>query len=331
MGAKYKITIIGSGFVGQATGRSFAKLGHQVVFCDTDLEKLAQLEGDGFKTTLPENIGSFETDVFFLTVPTPTIAKKIRFDFIFSATKNIAKNYLKHAQNDPLIVVKSTVLPGTTENIIRPLLEKHSGKKAGKDFHVAMNPEYLREKTAQSDFENPPLILIGSSDDRAKEILGELYAPYKEKCPIVYLTATMAEMQKYTHNLWNATKISYFNEMREVARKLEIDADPIFDLTMQSAEASWNPKYGTKDFGPFGGSCLPKDTSAFLRWAKDELKMSLPVLASVIKINDDLTTRKMMKESPQFQLGTMSFQPMISLRMLKKKIPSELLVRNMSF
>ena len=330
MRATYKITIIGSGFVGQATGKSFAKLGHQVVFCDTNLEKLAQLEKEEFRTALPENIGSFETDVFFLTVPTPTIAKKIRFDFIFSATKNIAKAYLKNAKNDPLIVVKSTVLPGTTENIIGSLLEKHSGKKAGKDFHLAMNPEYLREKTAQSDFENPPLILIGSSDDRAKEILGELYAPYKEKCPIVYLTATMAEMQKYTHNLWNATKISYFNEMREVARKLKIDADPIFDLTMKSAEASWNPKYGTKDFGPFGGNCLPKDTSAFLRWAKDELKMDLPVLASVIKINDDLTAKKLGKEDPLFQFKKMSFQPMISLKMLKEEIPSKFLVRNLN-
>jgi len=331
MGATYKITIIGSGFVGQATGKSFAKLGHQVVFCDTNLDKLAQLEKDGFKTVIPENIGSFETDVFFLTVPTPTIAKKIRFDFIFSATKNIAKTYLKDAKNDPLIVVKSTVLPGTTENIITPLLEKHSGKYAGRDFHVAMNPEYLREKLAQYDFENPRLITIGTSDDRARTVLGELYSPYKDKCPIAYLTATMAEMQKYTHNLWNATKISYFNEMREVAKKLNIEADMVFNLTMQSAEASWNPKYGTQDFGPFGGSCLPKDTSAFLRWAKDELSMNLPVLASVIKINDNLMAKNEEKESSLFQLRTMSFQPMISLKMLKKEVPSKFMVRNMSF
>jgi len=194
-----------------------------------------------------------------------------------------------------------------------------------------MNPEYLREKLAQYDFDNPKLVLIGSSDIKAKKILGELYSPYKEKCPIVHLTATMAEMQKYVHNLWNATKISYFNEMREVAKKLGIDADPIFDLTMRSAEASWNTKYGTQDFGPFGGSCLPKDTSAFLRWAKDELKMDLSVLSSVIRINDALTAEKMKKERLITQLGTTSFQPMISLQMLKEEIPSELIVRNMNF
>ncbi|KKU54904.1 MAG: Nucleotide sugar dehydrogenase [Candidatus Moranbacteria bacterium GW2011_GWE2_47_10] len=287
----YKIMIIGSGFVGQATGKSFAKLGHGVTFCDTDSEKLNDLKKEGFEISSPENIGRAQADIFFLTVSTPTVNKKIKMDFILAAVKNLAQKALRVAKNRPLVVVKSTVPPGTTENVIAPLLEKYSGKKSGKDFFAAMNPEYLRERVALEDFENPRLVLIGANEERARKILSDLYAPYEDKCPIAFLSPTGAEMQKYTHNLWNAAKISYFNEMRAVAKKMELDADKIFELTMKSAEASWNSAYGTKDFGPFGGSCLPKDTSAFLKWSKEQLDMDLPLLRSVISVNDALVEK----------------------------------------
>ena len=93
-------------------------------------------------------------------------------------------------------------------------------------------------------------------------------------------------MQKYIHNIFNACKISFFNEMRTICEAVKVDTDKIFDLVVKSAEASWNPQYGIRNLGPYGGSCLPKDTTAFLAWAKDEKGKSLPLLEAVIKTNE---------------------------------------------
>jgi UDPglucose 6-dehydrogenase len=279
---------MGSGFVGQATGKSLSKLGHDVIFCDTDERKLRNLESEGFKTCREKNLEEISPDIIFLTVPTPTKNGQVDLKFIHSAAKSVASKIIKRANNIPLVVVKSTVPPGTTEHSIIPILETYSQKKSGQDFETAMNPEYLRERFAVKDFENPRLILIGSNTKRAREMLCKLYDPYAKKCQIVSVTPKEAEMQKYVHNLWNATKISFFNEIRALSEKTGINPDAIFRLTIKSAEASWNPEYGIRNFGPYGGSCLPKDTVAFLHWSKNHAQTDLPLLRSVIKVNENL-------------------------------------------
>lgn len=284
----YNILIVGSGFVGQATGKSLFKLGHHVIFCDTDEEKVAMMKREGFRACGTDEIGKIDPDIIFLTVSTPTVDGRIFLDHISAAAKNVAEKILRKTDKNTLVVVKSTVPPGTTEHIVTPILEKYSRKKAGIDFEVAMNPEYLRERLAIEDFENPKLVLIGSKTKRARETLCRLYGPYAKKCPIALVSPSEAEMQKYTHNLWNATKISFFNEMRIISGKLGLNADHIFRLTMKSAEASWNPEYGTRNMGPYEGSCLPKDTSAFLHWSKNQIGMDPLLLKSVIEINESI-------------------------------------------
>lgn len=279
---------MGSGFVGQATGKSLSKLGHDVIFCDTDTKKLKNLKNEGFEICKERDLAKISPDIIFLTVSTPTKNGQVDLKYIYAASKNIGSEIIKNTNNNPLVVVKSTVPPGTTEQFVTPILENFSKKKAGKDFEIAMNPEYLRERLSIEDFENPRLILIGAKTRRAKEILCKLYDPYAKKCQIVSVTPQEAEMQKYVHNLWNATKISFFNEMRRLSGKLGVNPDGIFRLTMKSAEASWNPEYGIRDFGPYGGSCLPKDTTAFLNWSKNHARTDLPLLRSIIGVNDSL-------------------------------------------
>lgn len=279
-----KLAIIGSGVVGQATGKGFIAKGHDVIFCDINPETIAKLANLGFKTCLL-NLLDQEMDIqaFFLTVSTPTVDGKIKLDFLKSAVANLG-GVLKKYNDYAIVVVRSTVPPGTVEGSLIPLLEKYSDKKAGRDFGVCMNPEYLREESNEEDFKNPWIIVIGELDAKSGETLAETYGQHK--CPVVHTSIKEAEVQKYVHNIFNACKISFFNEMRMICGAVGVDADKVFDLVSKSAEASWNPKYGIRDFGPYDGSCLPKDTTAFLSWAKDELKKSMPLLRSVIRVND---------------------------------------------
>lgn len=278
-----RIAIIGSGVVGKATGRGLIETGHDVKFFDINPEKVKSLKEEGYYADSPENIPVETTDAFFLTVSTPTVDDKIYLDFLEAAVANLGK-LVKNKKEYFLIVGRSTMPPGTTEERIIPLLEKYSGKKAGVDFGVCMNPEYLREVSAEKDFAHPWIIVIGALDKKSDEMLTEIYKTHT--CPIHHVSLKEAEVQKYAHNLYNAAKISFFNEMRIVSDAINVDADKIFKITADSAEGSWNKEYGIKNLGPFGGSCLPKDTSAFLSWAKDKLHIKMPLLAAVISVNE---------------------------------------------
>ncbi len=278
-----KIAVIGSGVVGQATGKGFIEKGHEVVFCDIDPSVLTKLKGEGHNACMPDLLEEENTDAFFLTVSTPTIDGEIELKFLKSAIANLG-SHLKKKEGYQLIVVRSTVPPGTTENIVIPLLEEYSEKKAGKDFGVCMNPEYLREEKAVEDFQKPWIIVIGSLDDESGKTLEKIYEFYE--CPIKHVSLKEAEIQKYIHNLFNASKISFFNEMRMICEKIKVDTDKVFELVSKSAEGSWNQEYGIRDFGPFSGSCLPKDTSAFLSWSKEELKNPMHQLKATIKVNE---------------------------------------------
>ena len=279
-----KLVVIGSGVVGQATGKGFIAMGHEVVFCDINPETLVKLENQGYKVCAPNLLEQKKgVKAFFLPVSTPTIDGKIKLDFLESAVANLG-GVLKKNDDYCVVVIRSTVPPNTTEGSLIPLLEKYSGKKAGKDFGVCMNPEYLRENSNEEDFKNPWIIVIGELDAKSGEILDGIYGQHD--CPIVHTSIKEAEVQKYVHNLFNACKISFFNEMRMVCEAVNVDADKVFDLVAKSAEASRNPKYGIRNFGPYGGSCLPKDTTAFLAWARSELGKSLTLLKAVIKVNE---------------------------------------------
>ena len=286
-GTNPTICIIGPGIVGQATGKVFAYLGYKTAFLGGNSQKTEKLKKEGYEAYGREELfdGSYDFDISFLTVPTPTVDGKIDLTAIESASVDLGKRLKKAPKKYRVIVVKSTVPPGTTEEAVIPLLEKYSGQKAGVDFGVCMNPEYLREKTAYEDSLKPWVILIGELDKKSGDMLEKVYRKFE--CPIFRGSLKEAEMQKYIHNLFNSAKISFFNEMRHIGKHIGVDTEKIFKLTALSAEGMWNPRYGIRDMGPFQGSCLPKDTKAFLEWAgKRNIRAEL--LESVIKVNEKL-------------------------------------------
>lgn len=291
---KEEVAIWGSGEVGQATGKGFIRKGYNVVFFDINRRILKKLKDEGFDSAHTSKLNKRSPDLFFITIQVPTKRKGPQVEKIKEVAKDIGL-YLKRTDKYVLVVVRSTVPPLTTKNLVTPLLEKISKKKAGKDFGVCSNPEYMRERFGEEDFLNPKVIIIGSEDEKAAKKLALFYKDFPAK--IRYFKTAEAEMHKYVHNLYNACKISFFNEQREICEEMNLDADKIFKAVSESAEAFWNPEYGTRKMGPFSGSCLPKDTKGFSRWVKYYFKKNLFLIDSVIKVNNRLDYEKETKNS----------------------------------
>ncbi len=284
-----KVAVIGSGVVGEATGRGLIRRGHKVKFIDIKRETVERLKQEGLSAFTWEDLGakSVDDDAVVFTVSTPTEKGKINLEYLKAAAVAAGRRMVG-VDNYQVIVVRSTVSPGTTEEVAK-VVEEQSGRKSGKDFGVSMNPEYLREVSAVDDFDNPWMITIGQLDQRSGDMVAKLYEGFK--CPVERVSVKEAEMQKYVHNLYNAVKITYFNEMREVCERLGIDANNIFRITAVSAEGMWNVAYGTKDRGPYSGMCLPKDTQAFFYWAKKK-GWKTALLRTTIDVNNGLIKRK---------------------------------------
>ncbi|MEO8393662.1 MAG: NAD(P)-binding domain-containing protein [Chloroflexota bacterium] len=277
-----QIEVVGAGVVGQALGSALQKHAFPVHFVDVDERKVEQLRQQGQQAFLPSEsvTAAAAADVFFLSVPTPTINSSADYNFIVQAARMVGEKLRTRAEY-AVVIVKSTVLPGTTEQLIIPALEQASQKKAGADFGVCVCPEYLREKHAAQDAEAPRVTLIGEYDTRSGDVVASIFARFD--APVVRTTLRSAEFQKLIHNLYNAVKISFFNEMRAFTQIAmpEIDAQTAFEVTAISSEGMWNPLYGTRDWGPFGAACLPKDVAAFCTWAENLPAHSELVLAAM--------------------------------------------------
>lgn len=288
-----KIAIVGPGIVGQATGKVFVEKGFDVSFIGVDKSNIEELRKEHYSAYFPEDFqnGSYKFDVTFLTVPTPTINGKIDFSAIESASITLGKQ-LANSDKYHLVVVKSTVLPGTTQHLVIPLIEQYSHKEAGKDFGVCMNPEYLRAKSAVEDARDPWVIVIGEYDYKSGETLNRLYQNFDG--PIYRVSLQEAEMQKYVHNLFNAVKITFFNEMRQIGDEIGVNAEKIFKLVSLSCEGIWNHRYGLQDKGPYSGSCLPKDTQAFLHWAQNQ-GWPADILETIIEVNERIIQKEISK------------------------------------
>lgn len=288
---KPRIAVVGPGVVGKATGRAFIDKGYEVAFIGRSPEQIEKLRSEGYEAYGRNDLinGDYDFDITMLTVPTPTINGKISLDAMELATIDLARR-IKNTKKYQIVVVKSTCPPGTTEDLVIKTLEEYSGKKVGKDFGACMNPEYLREVSAYEDAVNPWAVVIGEYDEKSGELLEAAYEGFD--APIYHCSLKEAEMQKYVHNLFNAAKVTFFNEMREIAKAINVDADKIFKYTILSCEGLWNAKYGTKDKGPYSGACLPKDTKAFLNFAKRK-GLNADLLASVIAVNDAIKEKQL--------------------------------------
>ena len=290
------ISIIGIGYVGLVTGACFAKLGHNVTYVDVIKEKVDLINNkkspiyeEGLEEILQENVGKnlsatldlkktvLSTDITFICVGTPSKEDgSIDLKYIKESAEQIGK-ILKEKEGYHLIVVKSTVIPGTTEKV-RDIIEKFSGKK---DFGICMNPEFLREGKAVYDFLNPDRIVIGEYDKKSGDILYELYKDFSS--PILRVDLKTAEMIKYASNAFLATKISFINEIGNICKKLGIDVYKVAKAIGLDSRIS--PKFLNAGCG-FGGSCFPKDVKALVAKAKN-LKYNPVLLESVLKVNKD--------------------------------------------
>lgn len=276
-----KIAVVGAGFVGSATGKGLAKHKNHIVFVEPDKSKVAALKAENYEAYDPKDYPSITTDVTMFCVPTPTKNKNIQLDYLKQAVTSFAER-LKNHKDYHVAVIRSTVPPSTTRDIVLPIIEKVSGKKAGKDFGLAMQPEYLREVTAEEDYARPWFVLIGALDAKTAGVIEKIYKPFD--APIETCTLEEAEIQKYVHNVFNAVKIAFFNELRQAITSKGWDANKVFMATAESCEGMWNPIYGIRDFGPFDGACLPKDTRALLEWSEKN-KLDFEILRAVIGSN----------------------------------------------
>ena len=292
-----RISVIGCGYVGLVVGLGFCELGNEVRFVDVDEEKVKKINlkeppffEKGLSKLMKKNKKLYkastdyneilETEVTFICVGTPS--KKdgsIDLTYLKNSAKEIGK-VLKKKKRFHVVVVKSTVVPGTTERVVKPLIEKCSGKKAFSDFGLAMIPEFLREGNALQDFFNPDRIVIGIEDEKTKKILKKLYTPFTS--PKLWVDIKTAEMIKYAANAFLATKISFANEIGNICKKLGIDSYKVFEGV--SLDHRISPHFFKSGIG-FGGSCFPKDLKALIKKA-EQLKEKPKLLKAVVEVNE---------------------------------------------
>ena len=294
-----KISVIGTGYVGAVTGACLAELGHQIVFVGRDkkkldlihsgkspifepqLDQLLEKNKKRITTTVDLSDAIRKTELTFICVGTPSHNDgSIDLEQVDNVSRAIGQS-LGSDKKYHTIIVKSTVLPGTTETLVLPLLERESGKKAFVDFGIGSNPEFLKEGTAVEDFFHTDRVVIGVNDEKTEKILQQLYEPLK--VPIFSTNIRTSEMIKYTSNAFLATKISFANEIGNLCKKMGIDSYEVFKGVGLDSRIS--PHFFRSGIG-FGGSCFPKDVRALIAHART-LGVEPQILDAVIGTNED--------------------------------------------
>ena len=279
------ILVIGAGVVGKATGLGLISKGKNVIFLDKKNEVVEELKKLGYKAFL--RYKSFNLpDIAMFCVPTPsTFDGSVNLKYLINSLIEYSKFVKTQKKKYFVIVIRSTIPPTTTENIVIPILERYSELKLGSDFGICMQPEFLRATSSLDDFLNPPMILIGQFDTKSGKELELLYDNFQ--APVIKVDLSTAELVKYINNCFNALKISFANEMWLFAKKLNIDANIALQLASISGEGFINNKYGIIGGQPFGGACLPKDLVGLVEFAK-KIGQELPLLNSVKFVNNNM-------------------------------------------
>src|SRR3954463_9481170 len=283
-----RIFIVGLGVVGTATGEGFLAAGHEVTFVDISASRIRELQSRGYDVRTELDLSGEPESFIFLTLPTPNAGYEYDLRAFTAGSTSVGKA-LKASPARHTVVVRSTVPPGTTEGLVKNLLEENSGMVAGEGFALASNPEFLRAVSAAEDFRNPWMTVIASRDPETVERLRALLSPFGGDMR-TFTNPAEAEFVKCSHNIFNAAKISFWNEMWLVARQIGLDLDPIAATVAKSAEGSINPQYGIRGGAPYGGVCLPKDTNGFLGFARG-IGVEMPLLQSVVAVNDTMARR----------------------------------------
>jgi len=296
-----KLSVFGIGYVGCVSAACFAKEGHYVVAVDVSQTKvdminegkspivepgIAELiheavENARLRATTDAASAVSATDMTLVCVGTPSNANgSLDLSYVKRVCQDIGAA-IKEKSDRHTVVLRSTMLPGTIEDVVVNVLEQHSGKKVGKDFGVCINPEFLREGTSLMDFYAPPFTLIGSEDSVAAEAVRQLYIGID--APIFVTAIKTAEMVKYACNCFHALKVTFANEVGNVCKNLRIDSHEVMDIFCQDSKLNLSAYYLKPGFA-FGGSCLPKDLRA-LNYKARELDVDVPVLAAILPSN----------------------------------------------
>ena len=296
-----RISIFGLGYVGAVCAGCLSARGHEVIGVDVSQTKidlinqgkspivepgLAELLEAGVNSGLlrgTTDVGAavLASELSFIAVGTPSKRNgDLDLGYMESVCKQIG-SALRDKQERHTVVVRSTVLPGTVMNVVIPLIEAASGKKAGVDFGVATNPEFLRESTAIKDYDFPAMTVIGELDEQSGDLLQELYSELD--APIIRKSIEVAEMIKYTCNVWHAAKVTFANEIGNIAKAAGVDGREVMDVVCQDHKLNLS-KYYMKPGFAFGGSCLPKDVRA-LSYRASSLDVEAPLISSLMRSN----------------------------------------------
>jgi GDP-mannose 6-dehydrogenase len=245
-----------------------------------------------------------ETDVSIICVGTPSNANgSLDLSQVEKVASELGENLV--GKKDHVVVVRSTMLPGSTETLVIPAIERASGKRAGVDFGVCFNPEFLREGSSLRDFFDPPFTLIGSADDRAAEAVRRLYSSVEGQVFVVPIKA--AEMVKYASNAFHALKVTFANEIGTICKQQGIDSHEVMRLFNEDTKLNISTAYLMPGFA-FGGSCLPKDLRALIYHARS-LDVETPVLESVMTSNRAHVERalQMVQDTQRKRIGVLGF------------------------
>jgi GDP-mannose 6-dehydrogenase len=320
-----KISIFGLGYVGTVSAGCLADEGHEIVGVDplpTKVELINRGQSPIIETDIGEIIAATvkagrlratsdpseaipETELSFVCVGTPSQANgNLDLRYIRRICEQIGEA-LKSKSARHTVVIRSTILPGTMHKMVIPTLEEFSGKKAGVDFGVCNNPEFLREGSAVKDFRQPPKTVIGESDQASGDILAGLYK--KLEAPLIRTNLETAEMVKYVDNSWHALKIGFANEIGTLGKSLGVDAHEVMKIFCQDRKLNISTAYLSPGFA-FGGSCLPKDLRALSYQAKMH-DLQLPILTSILPSNEMQIARgvQLITEKGHTRVGILGF------------------------
>jgi GDP-mannose 6-dehydrogenase len=296
-----KVSVFGLGYVGTVSAASFAADGHQVVGVDVNDDKVRAIN-EGRSPIVEPGLGELLTDVVnrgqlrattstadavnatdlsLVCVGTPSRRNgSLDLTYLTRVCEQIGE-VIKDKDSYHVVVIRSTVLPGTTHGTVIPALEKASGKKYGEGFGVSVNPEFLREGTALKDFREPPFTLVGHNHATDAAPTKALYQDIA--APLFSAPIRTAEMIKYTSNTWHAVKVVFANEIGNLCKRVGVDSHDVMDIFCQDNKLNLSSYYMKPGFA-FGGSCLPKDVRA-LQYRAKEVDLEMPLINSVLGSN----------------------------------------------
>lgn len=320
-----KISIFGLGYVGTVSAGCLATDGHSVIGVDPNKTKV-NLINQGISPIVEKDIGEMiaasvksgllratsdvqdavlNSDISLVCVGTPS---QLNGNLDLSHVRKVCEQIgaaIKEKNAFHVVVARSTMLPGSMRSVLIPALESYSGKKAGVDFGVCNNPEFLRESTAVFDYYNPPKTVIGESDTKAGELLMQLYA--KMTAPLIRTDVETAEMVKYADNTWHAVKVAFANEIGNLCKAEGIDGHKVMEIFCQDTKLNLSPYYMKPGFA-FGGSCLPKDVRALMYKGKS-LDIDLPLINAILPSNQRQIEKgiKMIVDKGHRRIGILGF------------------------